>query len=69
MSKKDQVVPKPLEQFKDFDEAQDFVIAVRTLAMRSCPKDDIKLASKIYAIFDAASFGLYVEQATEKKNG
>jgi hypothetical protein len=69
MSKEDQVVPKPLEQFKSFEEAQQFVIAIRTLAMRSCPKDDLKLASKIYAIFDAASFGLYVEQATEAENG
>lgn len=53
----------PLDAFESHQEAQDFVVKMRALALQGAPKDDLVLMGKVYALFDAASAGFYLHDS------
>lgn len=56
----------PMDAFKNYADAQGFIIALRTHMLKGTKKTDIVMQGKIYAVCDLASSAVYLQEQIAK---
>jgi len=59
----------PMSVFKNHEDAQSFIRAIRDKSLKGFPHTDITITGKVYAVFDLASSGAYIAHTMASEHG